>query len=143
MGWVSYVEDIMERFDQSSRLVDELFAEVVQEEDLSPREIKNKLINSRQEINKMVSILEDQILEFMADPDFDLFENWQATLDINTRLKIDKELLQDQVERQKIEYELRLLEIENQRADEVSGLRSKMKAERKEFERALKDANRK
>ncbi|HZP84597.1 MAG TPA: hypothetical protein VFB21_23380 [Chthonomonadaceae bacterium] len=138
MGWASYVEDIVERFNQASPLVDQL---TKSGENISPPDyakIQTNLLALWRDIGALLQELNRQ-LELVTDPNFDAFEEWQTAETKIGKLQLENSSLRKQLKEQEEQYGKQLQDLKIH----ISTFECKRKDDRREANRRLRSIKRK
>lgn len=142
MGWVSCIEDAVEKCGELSSLIDRWRDETSEEQKSESKRLQHDLSVLRAEANELLSALHEG-LELITDPTFQLFEDSQKSKQENVRLKIENESLRQKIAAIEVEHTERLKEIEIRHKAEVSTLKVKSSSERREQNKELKRLKRK
>jgi chromosome segregation ATPase len=132
------MEDITERFDQASPLVNQLTKSSENISSPDHAKIQANLLALWRDLGALLQELNRQ-LELVTDPNFDAFDEWQAAETKISKLQLENSSLRKQLKEQQEQYEkqLRELTIHNVSIEE------KRKNERHEAKRRLKSIERK
>jgi len=139
MGWASYMEDIIKRFEYSSNRIDRF---VSKKESAAPPDytkLQAELCLIKQDIEICLKAFQKQ-LEYVTDPTFNAYEKWQASLTEINRLKSAQDQLQSRLKQQETEFNRHLAETEQKYLIKIGTLEAKLKNERREAEQSIKSA---
>jgi hypothetical protein len=139
MGWASYMEDIIKRFEYTSRRIDTSLTQSDSATTTDYAKMRAELCTLRHDVEVSLKAFQKQ-LELITDPTFDAYEEWQASEVEIRKLKAENSTLQAKLEQKEVEFNKQISDLEFQYRIKIGTLEAKLKNERREAEQSMKSA---